>query len=84
METKLQNIKTAEEEKDRKEKEEKAMNRIAEESRETVNETKDERVGVVNETENTDLRRKRGKRKSNYFYRPEEVFFDSFEGRLCK
>ena len=70
MATKLQNIKKAKEEQEKKDN---AMNRIPEKFQETLNETKDERVTEVNETENKDQRRKRGKRKSNYFYRSEEV-----------
>ena len=66
MEAKLRN-KNAQEERDN------ARNRTAEESQETADETKDEKVNEENALEKKDLRRKRGKRKLNYCYRPEKI-----------
>ena len=56
METKLQNMKKAEEQ-----------------YQENVDETKDKKENETNALEKKDLRKKRGKRKLNYCYRPEKT-----------
>ena len=69
METKLQNIKKAEER-------DNANKRIEEQNQETVDETKDKKENETNALEKKNLRKKRGKRKLNYCYRPEKTYFE--------